>query len=283
MKNILVTPSFAPDFQRCKLLVESANRMVGGLADHYLLIDRKDEPVFAPLTGGRVHLMYKEELLPDWLRPIPLGRNWWFSSKGIPVRGWILQQVVKLAVAEVIDADAFVYADSDVCFVRPWDINAIWQGDNLRLFREKRRGVMLTDRRNLNWYRVAAKYAGIDDHDLIQGGYIAQLNSWRRDHVLALLAEIERISSRPWKEALLGTLDFSEFILYGAFVESRLQSKGHFCDERPLTLSSWYHDVKTVDDLPRFLEALEPHHVGVHIQSNLHLNSSDYETLLRWR
>lgn len=65
MKNILVTPSFAPDFQRCKLLVESANRMVGGIAANYLLIVRKDEPVFAPLTGGRVHLMYKEKLLPE--------------------------------------------------------------------------------------------------------------------------------------------------------------------------------------------------------------------------
>lgn len=280
MKNVLVTPTYKPDLERCQLLVSSAERFVRGFDAHYLLVDRRDLKVFAPLAKGNVHLMCKEDLLPKWIFAAPGSRKWWMSLKTLPVRGWVLQQVVKLAVAEVIDADALIYADSDVLFVRDWSAHQLWQGDRLRLFREPRVDELLHGRRYKNWYRVAAHYSQLQSPDMIQGGYIAQLNAWRTGHVRALLADIERLSGKPWKQALLGTLDFSEFILYGTYVEHRLAGRGHFWDPKPLTLSSWYHPVRRPEDLPAFLSALEPHHVGIHIQSNLRFLVAEYRHLL---
>lgn len=280
MKNILVTPSYEPDFERCRLLVETANRYLTDVDTHLLVIDRRDQAVFKPLVGGRVRILHKEELLPHWIRPMPWGRNWWLSFRGLPVRGWILQQVVKMAVAQSLEADAFVYADSDVCFIRQWDLGSIWNGEKLRLFRESRRGVMTTGRRYRNWYREASRYSVAESRQQLKGGYIAQLNSWRHDNVIELIAQIERISSRSWQDVLLNTLDFSEYTLYGSFVEEVLKFQGHFVDEHPLTLSSWYFSLRTKSDLLRFLESVKPHHVGVHIQSNLALRPTEYRDLV---
>lgn len=281
MKNALITPCYAPDYERCRLLVESANRWVTGLDAHYLLIDRRDEYLFSPLIGGRVRLLLKETLLPPWMHPPLVGRKWWVSLKTLPVRGWILQQVVKLAVAEVIDADAFVFADADVFFVRSWDAQSLWQHGNLRLFRASRGGELLTSWRYRNWYRAAALFAGISNPKLINGAYIAQLVSWRRDNALALLRAIEQATQKPWKLAMLAKQDFSEFICYGTYVEHRLQVRGHFLDDQELTLSSWHFEIKSSEDIQAFLKAIEPRHVAVHIQSNLHLSAQGYTAILQ--
>lgn len=280
MKNVLITLSYAPDFDRCKLLVHSANKRVSGIEAHYLVIDRRDQALFAPLAGGRVQLLFKEDLLPEWLFPPIWGRKWWLSLQTLPVRGWILQQVVKLAVAEAIDADAFVFADSEVYFVRPWNVNTLWEEDRLRLFRTRRSGELLTSWRYGNWYRTAAQFAGVSNQELIMGAYIAQLASWRREHVLGLLRTIEQVTNKPWKRALLSRQDLSEFICYGAYIDHRLNGEGHFSDDRELTLSSWHFPIKSVEDIPGFLQTIQAYHVGVHIQSNLHLAAQDYAGVL---
>jgi hypothetical protein len=280
LKTALITPSYAPDFDRCAWLVESANKYVQGLDRHCLLIDRRDEALFLPLAGGRVELLFKEDLLPQGYKPLLGSRKWWWNGRGLPVRGWIVQQVAKLAVCEAVDAQAYVYADSDVVFVRDWDVGSMWQGQSVRLFREQRRGVMLSDARYKTWYRAATRYAGVSDPAALTGGYIAQLNVMRRDRMKELLASVSAHSHRGWRETLLGTLDFSEFILYGAFVEHACSMKGHFVDDKPLSLSSWYFDFDDSFGLDLFLQHLEPRHVAVHVQSNLKIPPSAYRQLI---
>jgi hypothetical protein len=280
LKTALITPSFAPDFDRCKLLVDSANRFVRGIDQHYLVVDRRDVALFRSLARGRVELLVKEDLLPKGYKPLAGSRRWWRSSRGWPVRGWIVQQVTKLAVSECVDADAYLFADSDVMFVREWDAGQLWQGDDVRLFREQRRGVMLADWRYRAWYRAAAKYTHVLDPNALVGGYIAQLNTLRRDRIADLLHTIEELHQRDWRDALLHTFDFSEYILYGVFAENTCALQGHFADPRPLSLSSWYFDISTPEHVQQFLKHLEPHHVAVHLQSNLKLPPSAYQHLL---
>jgi len=236
--------------------------------------------LFKPLAGGRVQLVCKQDLLPQWVFKCPGSRRWWLALKTAPVRGWILQQVVKLAVAEKLEADGYLYADSDVVFVRPFDATRLWRGSDLRLFRSDRIEVMLESHRYLNWYRHAARYAGSQVPSNIQGGYIAQLNSLRRDRMLELFSAIENASGKPWQQALLGTWDFSEYILYGAYAEYARQFAGHYADERQICHSSWFYSIQNEADLQRYLSRLEPHHVAVHIQSNLHISTDTYRTMV---
>jgi hypothetical protein len=281
MKTVLITPSYRPDLQRCELMLETAHKQVTGMAGHYLVVDHRDMPFFAHLRSPQVTLVAKEELLPGWIRQAPWSRKWWLSAKTMPVRGWIVQQVIKLAVAEHIEADAYCYADSDIAFVRPFDASTLWRGDQLRFQRETRRGEMLESRRYKNWYSLAARYCNMPYQSAITGAYIAQLNTMKRSAMLALMHHLEQAEGRSWMEVLLGTWDFSEYILYGAFVEHVLACEGHFIPPKLLCHSSWYHDIAHLKDLPAFLDLMDEDHVAIHIQSNLKLNSEDYRHLIR--
>jgi hypothetical protein len=39
--NILVTPCYAPDYNRCAQLVYSVNKYVNGISQHLLIVDKK--------------------------------------------------------------------------------------------------------------------------------------------------------------------------------------------------------------------------------------------------
>ncbi len=177
-------------------------------------------------------------------------------------------------------ADAYCYADSDIAFIRPFDAGTLWQGEQLRFQRETRRGEMLDSRRYKNWYSMAAKYCNVPDQNAITGAYIAQLNTMKHSAMLALMRHIERVHGRSWMEVLLGTWDFSEYILYGAFVEHVLAGEGHFIPPKLLCHSSWYHDIAHLKDLPAFMDLIDDDHVAIHIQSNLKMNIGDYRHLL---
>ena len=75
MKTAIVTPSYGPDFDRCRLLVESVKAFVPGGVEHVLLIDRKDVPAFRPLAGPRTRIVAVEDVLPWWVRRIPGARS----------------------------------------------------------------------------------------------------------------------------------------------------------------------------------------------------------------
>lgn len=281
MKTVLITPSYRPDLERCELMLETAQQHVTGMAGHYLIVDHRDMPYFAHLRSNQVTLVAKEELLPGWIKKAPWTNKWWLSAKTLPVRGWILQQVIKFAVAEHIDADAYCYADSDIAFIRDFDAAILWQGDSLRFQRETRRGVMVDSSRYINWYAVAARYCGIADPQQMTGAYIAQLNTLKRSVLLMLMQRLEQVEGRPWLEVLLSTWDFSEYILYGTFVEHVLAFEGHFIPPKLLCHSSWYHRITHLNDLPAFMNMVDNDHVAVHIQSNLKINSADYRYLIK--
>ena len=122
MRYAIITPSYGPDFERCKLLVESTNRYVKGDWTHHVVVDRKDEPLFRSLAGERTKIAVKEDWMPWGVRRMPFSRRWWLSLKSVPIRGWIVQQLIKIGVGEHVDADAYIFVDSDLAFVRPFDV-----------------------------------------------------------------------------------------------------------------------------------------------------------------
>src|SRR5258708_16894788 len=52
-----------------------------------------------------------------------------------PVRGWIMQQIIKLAAATRLDADILLLVDSDVQFVRPITFDTFGQNGRLLQYR----------------------------------------------------------------------------------------------------------------------------------------------------
>ena len=89
----VVTASYAPDFERCRLLCETLDRHVSGAAHHYILVEHRDVALFRQLETDRRTVVDERDLLPRWLRAFddPLSlfrRRVWLSLKTQPLRGW---------------------------------------------------------------------------------------------------------------------------------------------------------------------------------------------------
>ena len=109
MKIAFVTQTYKADYDECLLLCESIDRFVPAEIKHYLFVNDEDYDLFSHLKNERRKVMKKSAIIPKWLKKFPIklfGHTVWVSPFTIPVRGWIIQQICKLGVFEVIkDAD----------------------------------------------------------------------------------------------------------------------------------------------------------------------------------
>jgi hypothetical protein len=99
--------------------------------------------------------------------------------------------------------------------------------------------------------------------------YINNLVSWRRDRVLELLALIEARSGRDWVTAIAAQRHFSEYMIYGYYVERvlGLAAAGHFTDSHELCKVYWGGDAAELTTLRSFEDVLDAGQVAVGVQS----------------
>lgn len=261
----IITPSFAPDFERCRLLAESVLRHAAGHVDHYIVVDRRDEKLFSSLRSSRTHLVLKQDVLPSWLYQLPLSTRWWLSLKGLPVRGWIIQQITKLSVAEICAADTFLFLDSDAFLVRSFDPRDSIKNGRQPMFRE-----ILPEAKahNDEWHRVAAQLLGLPCQDRYLTNFVTQLVTWRRENVLALHRQIEDSTGRSWIESLTGFQALSEYVLYGVFCEHVLgERSGHYFEPRADTLNYWKTEELGERELQQLRGRLLPEHVAIMVST----------------
>jgi hypothetical protein len=261
----IITPSFAPDFERCRLLAESVLRHAAEHVEHYIVVDRRDQPLFSRLSSARPRIVLKEDILPWWLHALPLSRRWWISLRGMPVRGWIVQQIVKLSAPEICGADTYLFLDSDAFLVRPYDPRRWIKDGRFPMFRE-----VLAEERSHNdeWHRVAARLLGVPEHTSYLTNYVTQLVTWRRENVLKLHRHLEDRLSRYWVESLLKLYALSEYVLYGVYCEHVLgESSGHYFEATPDTLNYWKTKKLSDAELEVLRARLRPEHVAIMVST----------------
>lgn len=258
-KFAIITPSYAPDFEHCRLLCESVQKYVPESVHHYVLVDRRDVSLFSELRGTRTHLITKEDLLPWWLIQLPMGRKWWLNLRGLPVRGWVLQQLTKLSVDLAVDADVYVFLDSGAFFVRPYDPYDLVQGGKVPLLREDKPEWSKVPW-NIRWHQVSAQLLGLSVRDYYQTGYVGNLVYWRREHLSQLHARIEQTTGRSWVASVANQIRISEYTLYGVFVEHVLkEAAGHYIYDVDRSLNHWALDDLDKAALQRLKAQLAPH------------------------
>jgi len=272
MNNLLVTPTYAPDFLRCKAMLESASRYISGATQHLILIDEPDWGLFKSLQSSNVQVVCKSEYLPTNLFRVPLQKRWWLTDCSWPVRGWILQQIIKLAVAAKSPVDSVSFVDSDVIFVRPFHLDHLWDAQQLRLFRNTRGPKQYRHIRYKNWYRFSCNALSIGKPEYQPSTFIVQLMSMRPELVRRLFRKLEDRFRRPWYQTLLNCFDFSEYTLYGLYAESLGEARsGHYFTESALCHSSWFYDIHTEQDVQSFVAKRSKKQCAIHLQSNLGL------------
>ena len=274
----LATPSYAGDFERCRLLCDSVDRYVSGLAGHYLLVEDRDLPLFSILAGPKRRVVPESALLPRWLRPLPdptnFGRRRIWTGAGAllrgvpPLRGWHAQQLRKLAFPLQGEAEAVLFADSDMIFLRPFDAGSLIRSETLRLY-AKPDGITADMTEHAGWCRVAADLLGLAAPRFPATDYIQNLVCWRVDHVRAMLALIEARSGRDWVGTIARHRGFSEYQIYGAYADGVLDpaANGHHRDAAELCKVYWGTKDSDIDSLTSFEQVLGPGQVAVGVPS----------------
>src|SRR6516165_9214995 len=117
----VITKSFAPDFELCTALNHSVLDNAPSTVQHHIIVPRSDLKLFGRLAGPRTHIRCEADLLPRTFVPMPFSNIMVNLARPFPpVRGWILQQVIKLAAIAASQDDAVLIVDSDAEFIRPF-------------------------------------------------------------------------------------------------------------------------------------------------------------------
>jgi Family of unknown function (DUF6492) len=284
-----ITPSYRVDRERCALLSRSLEACAPSV-EHWIVVDRGDLDFFRPLQSNRTHVVAKEEVLPVWVRRldtlrIGLHSNVWIQARGTPIRGWLLQQLIKLAVAEQLTADVLVHADSDVVLLRPFSVSSVVDAsDRVRLY-ARPEGVDERLPDHVRWHRSAERLLGIGEAELPMPDFISSLVPWKRENAVALLDHIETTTGKQWLRALAGAWDVSEYTLYGRFAEDVLgSSSGQFVCSSSLCHDYYKRVPLTVPRLEALLDRLGPEEIAVSLTSKAGMRPDEYVEVLerRW-
>jgi hypothetical protein len=270
----LVTPSYAPDFERCRLLVASVTRMVAANTHHYLLISRHDADVFAPLASNRVTIKIVEDMIPPWIRRPPDRTGVWLSDRTPPITGWVMQQLQKMSVFNSIPEDIAVFCDSDNAFIRAFNpAHRLMNEGRLLLFRVAEQYEQL-----VLWRDAAVELLGIPDRNLPVINYVGNLIAWRRDHLAAMHRRIEQVTGTSWFEAICRYPMVSEYVLYGIFIEHVLgiRNSCHEFFSGKLVKPSWNINLGTPEAMQEFFADMDDEYVGVMIHSRDGLPPATY-------
>ncbi|WP_319437064.1 DUF6492 family protein [Mycobacterium sp. RTGN5] len=262
----LVTPSFRTDVDRCALLVESVERWAAPYLRHYLVIDRRDVPMFKRFESARTQILIVEDIVPSWLVRIPGVRKFWFSFRTRPVKNWILQQIVKLSIPNAVNDDVLLYTDSDVFYVAPYDPRAYERDGKVPLFIETGQRGKIAD--NDYWQAVSSRLLGIPAEAEADTNYVGNAICWRRDNVLEMQRRMESVAHRRWERTVAPLSRFSEYVLYGLYVTRVLgEDSGHWNDGTIRTLSHWNPAPLDVAGLQQLKAQLTPQYHSVMVSA----------------
>jgi hypothetical protein len=155
-------------------------------------------------------------------RPYSLMRRhiWLSCARVWPLRGWHVQQLRRIALAERPTRTSSSICDSDVIFVRSFDADQLSGQDGAACFAATDGlGRMPPDPSPwvANAGHALASIVPVPPHD-----YIATLIAWRRKRSSACAAISKELHGRHWAAVIAARRRFSECILYGRYVDEVL-------------------------------------------------------------
>jgi Family of unknown function (DUF6492) len=275
--HAFITPSYPGDLARFRLQCESMDAMAQGDWRHYVLIADHDYEVFKEFEGPRRQVITDSVLLPKWLKPVrrPFNKagNWmWIRTNfGLPLwpmSGWHVQQFRKMLIARHIDEENMVMVDSDSFFIRPFNVEKFKTNGFLRLYR-KQSAIVDTENyaEHVKWVKQSSSILGIELEKLPATDYIGNLVTWRRDYALAMIDHIENHNGSDLVSIMGRHRTFSEYQIYGSFVERVLQSPRQPGDAAELTCTHWGAGALLSQSIEAFMANLSDEQIAIGVQS----------------
>lgn len=280
----VITPSYRPDLAGFRRLHASVRRHTDADVEHHVIVPGRDAPLYRGIGSDRLVVWTYQDVLPAGLTPtdrlaaatrmVPglpasfncAAINWRRPWK--PVRGWVLQQIVKMCLVDHVEADVFVNFDSDVVLVRRLGPEHVVHGGTVRLY--TREESIDPGMRHYQWAETAHELLGLPFEQADSyPDHIAGLVSWDPRLLRACLDRVEEVSGTSWAPAIAERLRFSEDILYGTYVRT-FGSEQDLRFQRDTTLchSYWETEAMAADQVECFVAEFKEEDCAVHIQSN---------------
>jgi len=268
----LLTPTYGRDLELCTLLCESVDRHVIAFSKHYLLVPDCDLPLFAHLASERRIVIPASAYLPDWLRPLPRiiqrkRRQFWWSLRAKPVSGWHVQQFLKIAATISLPHQRYCILDSDVVFFRDFDLSHFEYPNPIPLLTMEN-AVIADQPRQSRWVETSHQLLGYPTPTLPASDFIGHIIFWDQQTTRALTSRIESMTGLDWIDALCKTREFSEYMLYGYFVQNDPAfSAVHRAVPTTPCVSYWEQPTLSKGELNQLLETANRHDVAFSIAS----------------
>lgn len=296
MRTAVVTASYAADFERCQMLCDSMDQHLHGLWHHYILVQTTDFKKFRTLSDKHRTIVDEADLFPFWFRavPDPISKRHnriWLSPFSRPLRGWHVQQLRRLAIAEHLSEPIMLSIDSDVILVRDFDVDRLQDNGKVRFYK-KPSGLMkkvhvpssmMADQQmeeNRSWSHCAGQLLGLRADQNHYHDYIQTFIAWRTQTVRDLLNHIAKVHGQSWFKQLIKQRAFSECLIYGRYVDDILNGQDHTQTDEPLCQVMWFEEensdqIGKTSVLNKFLAGLAPGQVAIGIQSFINLELDD--------
>lgn len=278
---VVVTPTYAPDLELFGDLHQSVLRCFPTDVRHVAVVPDTDLSRFQRFEGPRCLVVGVRDVLPRSVLALPFiklmrSRVWMNVRRPVPpLRGWIIQQLVKLAVASQMPERIIVTADSDLVFIRPVTVDTFAPNGKSRLYRLDE-GVGDSLPRHLRWHAVAHELLGLPPAPPPPlPDYVSPLIPWDRDVVNRMLRRVEQVTGRRWLEAVGKELHFSECILYGVYIDQFERAENVTVTAESLCHSYWdpvigEHAPLTEEQAAAWLSSVGPHDVAYMISAKSH-------------
>ncbi|UKA51852.1 DUF6492 family protein [Arthrobacter sp. FW305-123] len=216
----VVTPSYLPDRELCSDLNRSVLEMTEPDVVHHIIVPDQDFPAFSGLRGPRTEVHVAREFLPRSFVKAP-GLNVWINAAHPwpPIRGWIAQQIIKLAVVSRLDVDGALLLDSDSILIRQTSLETFRKNGRIALYRAPD-AVDDTLPRHRLWHVTARRLLGLAPPPTCElADYVCWPCLWEPASVRTMLQHIQNVTGRHWSTAIGAHLHFSEMMLYGLYVD----------------------------------------------------------------
>jgi hypothetical protein len=266
----VLTPSFRGDASLFADLHESVLANTGPSVVHHVIAPPSDAHLFRQYEGDRCRVWTHRELLPRHCVSVPYASGLTLSLRRPwpPVRGWVVQQLMKIAGTAALDARAVVLMDSDAVLLREVSLEKLVREGRLGHFR--RAAAVTADMdRHLLWHEVARRLLGVAGSAVAPApDYISPIAIWDPSVVRDLTAHIADSTGRDWFDAVAGELHVSEFMLYGVYVDEVQHASGpELPGDTSICHNDWRRTPMSLEDALAFAEELQPEAVAMMISA----------------
>lgn len=286
----MLTCSMARDLDLFALLADSVDRHVDDRVKHVVVVPGQQTGAFRRFETARRTVVAQEDVLPlrVWKTPDAL-KHLAFLNKGFrrpiyvdrkfrAVRGWMLQQLIKLQFSRQAGETAVMHCDSDMAFVRTMPLALAFPDGKPLFFRVHPRKIDGDHRR---WLETAAALVGADLPSDFTGNYVENAIVWGTAQARAMAERIEAIKGQPLHEVLLTQPTISEYYLYGLYLELVAGTEAVSPAAFPICRSLWsFKDGETLSP-ESAASRMRAGDVAVAIQSTVNLPMGSRAALLR--